>query len=413
MADLYGDTSLTPMRVARSSGYIDWASQPALFKHYPEFLYRYPFGSDSALKQAELSRFISRRSIVGGKPYYQLNTPAAGNLHPIELYVQIRGIKGVLSGIYHVDAQQEALVLIREIERDGLEAALGLQNRFNGMLYLVSCVPFRSEWKYGDRAFRYCYMDAGHQVGAVCAAAALEGQNATILSDFDVDALNRSMGFGTEEFTCAVLAVGEESERPVEPLKSALMQVAPTDYCENRGALPAQIAAQKTFYSSCKPDLRKVDETAIGTRHSARHFEPQPMAGSQFEYFMHRVTNAPAPLRSFVIVLQSDGVEQGVYSEGRLRKAGDFAETSAALLVDQRFVKDAAMIVVMTAENFGPGELMCAGVFAQSLYLETAAEQLGFTGIGAFYDRKLQQFLETQDPVIYVGALGVERIRSR
>ncbi len=409
MADLYGDTSLTPMRVARSSGYIDWASQPALFKHYPEFLYRYPFGSNPALKQAELSRFISRRSVVGGKPYYQLNTPAAGNLHPTELYVQIRGVKGVLSGIYHVDAEQEALVLIREIERDGLEPFLGLQHRFNGMLYLVSCVPFRSEWKYGDRAFRYCYMDAGHQVGAVCAAAALEGHNTTILSDFDVEAFNRSMGFGGEEFTCAVIGVGEESERPVEPLKNALMQVAPTDYCESRRTFAEQIAAQRSFQSSCKPDLRNVDESAIRTRHSARHFDPQPMAEGQFEYFMHRVMDAPGPLESFVIVLHSDRFEQGVYKEGTLLKAGDFADQSAALLVDQRFVKDAAMIVVMTAESFGPSELMCAGAFAQSLYLETAAQQLGFTGIGAFYDRKLQQFLETQDPVIYVGALGVER----
>jgi hypothetical protein len=52
---------------------------------------------------------------------------------------------------------------------------------------------------------------------------------------------------------------------------------------------------------------------------------------------------------------------------------------------------------------------MSAGLFAQQLYLDATSRGVGFTGIGAFYDRKLQRFLETEMPIIYVGALGVER----
>ena len=58
----------------------------------------------------------------------RLNVPSAGNLHPVELYVQIRGIKGIISGIYHIDALEERLVLLREIERDGLETYVGSYN---------------------------------------------------------------------------------------------------------------------------------------------------------------------------------------------------------------------------------------------------------------------------------------------
>ncbi|WP_345975748.1 nitroreductase family protein [Sulfurimonas sp. HSL3-7] len=409
MHEAYDATALTPMRVARLSGYIDWASQPSVFKHYPEFLFRYPFGTNPALRRAELSRMVTFEGVVGSKPYLRLNTPSAGNLHPVELYVQIRGVKGVLSGIYHVDAGANAMVLIREIERDGLEPALGMQKRFEGMLFVVSVVPFRSEWKYGDRALRYCYMDAGHQVGAVCASAAVGGHTATILSGFDADCLNRTMGFGGQEFAAAAVAIGQETERDAEAMKGGLMEVAPTDYCDTKGTIALQIAEEPPFASRSDITMPVVDETSIIKRRSARLFSPEPLETAQFEHFMHCLMQPPKPLESFAVVLQSKSLNKGVYKEGELLKEGDFADRAAALLVDQRFVKDGAVIMVFTAETFGSGELISAGLFAQRLYLEAAAMDAGFTGIGAFYDKKLQTFLGTQQAIVYVGVLGVER----
>jgi hypothetical protein len=102
MQEIYDQTVLTPLKVARSVSFIDWRTQPEQFKSYPDFLFRYPFNEIDALKVIEYARCITDYQIIGGKPYYRLNTPSAGNLHPIELYVQIRGIKGVISGIYHV-----------------------------------------------------------------------------------------------------------------------------------------------------------------------------------------------------------------------------------------------------------------------------------------------------------------------
>ncbi len=409
MHEAYDTTALTPMRVARLSGYIDWASQPSLFKHYPEFLFRYPFGTNPALRMAELSRMVTFEGAVGSKPYLRLNTPSAGNLHPVELYVQVRGVKGVLSGIYHVDAGANAMVLIREIGRDGLEPALGMQKRFIGMLFVVSVVPFRSEWKYGDRALRYCYMDAGHQVGAVCASAAVGGQSPTILSGFDAVCLNRTMGFGEQEFTAAAVAIGQESERDAEAIKGRLMEVAPTDYCDTKGTITLQIGREPPFKSRSGITMPVVDEESIIKRRSARLFSPEPLETAPFEHFMHCLMQAPEPLESFAVVLQSESLKRGVYKEGVLLKEGDFADLAAALLVDQRFVKDGAVIMVLTAETFGSSELMSAGLFAQRLYLEAAARDAGFTGIGAFYDKKLQTFLGTQQAIIYAGVLGVER----
>lgn len=409
MHEAYDATALTPMRVARLSGYIDWASQPSLFKHYPEFLFRYPFGSNPALRRAEFSRMVTFEGIVGSRPYLRLNTPSAGNLHPVELYVQIRGVKGVLSGIYHVDSGANTMVLIREIERDGLEPALGMQKRFDGMLFVVSVVPFRSEWKYGDRALRYCYMDAGHQVGAVCASAAVGGHTATILSGFDADCLNRTMGFGEQEFSVAAVGIGQETERDAEAMKGRLMEVAPTDYCDTKGTISLQIAKESSFVSCNDITMPVIDEESIMKRRSARLFSPEPLETALFEHFMHCLMQAPEPLESFAVVLQSENLKRGIYKEGVLLKEGDFADLAAALLVDQRFVKDGAVIMILTAETFGSSELMSAGLFAQRLYLDAVSRGAGFTGIGAFYDKKLQNFLGTQQAIIYVGVLGVER----
>lgn len=409
MHERYNDTALTPMRVARMTGYIDWSSQPSLFKRYPHFLFRYAYGSNAALKGVALSRFITSRSTVGGKPYYRLNVPSAGNLHPTELYVQIRGVKGVLSGIYHVDALNEALVLLREIENDGIEPALGLAHKFVGMIYLVSCVPFRSEWKYGERAVRYCYMDAGHQVGAVCTSAVAGGHTPTILSGPDRTALDALMGFGDEEFSAAVIALGQESEKKVEAMRSNLMRVAPTDYCDTKGEVPAQLGAAPLFSPAGELRVTEHGETVIAKRRSARHFAPEALATPLFEHFMHSVAKSPEPLACFALVLKSETMPCGLYRGMELCKAGDFSELAAELLVDQRFVKDAAVVIVMTAEGYDSSVLTAAGVFAQQLYLDASANGVGFTGIGAFYDRKLQQFLATDRPIIYVGALGVER----
>lgn len=409
MPELYQKTALTPMRAARLSGYIDWASQPSLFKHYPEFLFRYPFGTNPALRTVELSRFITSRAVIGGKPYFRLNTPSAGNLHPIELYVQIRGVKGVLSGIYHVDAGEEALVLIREIERDGIEPEVGLSERFEGMLFIVSCVPFRSEWKYGERALRYCYLDAGHQIGAVAAAAAAGGQDATILSGFDANCLNAKMGFSPQEFGCAVLAVGERGKRSVEAMKGTLMQVAPTDYCDTKGEIPRQIAEQELFESTQFFGSPAIDEKAISGRRSARHFSGASLPNGPFEHFMHLLEDAPEPLVCHTVVLRSETAAAGVYAGGVLVREGLYDDEISALLVDQRFVKEAAMVTVMTSASFGSDALMAAGAFGHRLHLEAESRGVGFTGIGAFYDHKLQRFLGTEDYILYVCAVGVEK----
>ncbi len=76
------------------------------------------------------------------------------------------------------------------------------------------------------------------------------------------------------------------------------------------------------------------------------------------------------------------------------------------LLVNQNFVSSASIIVVITSEQFNSNELMNAAASAHRTQLEAEMNGVGFSGIGAFYDEKLQKFLQTKEYILYVCAIG-------
>ena len=401
---LYETTSLTKKNVASSGGYIDWHSQPSMFKHYPEFLFRYRFGENEQLCMPELFRTITSTEHIAANPYYKLNTPSAGNLHPIELYLQIRAVKGIISGIYHVDAKDGVFTLLQEIEQDGIETTVGLSYKYNGIIAIVSCVPFRSEWKYGKRAVRYCYLDLGHQIGSIKAAATIHNQETTILSDFSADELNHVMGFKDEEFACAVIAMGTLTQKEVKPLAKKLLHVMPTDYSDSSGELAEFFSQQSVF----KSDMYAIatTKTSIYNRRSARKFEDTKMQNCDYEHLVHILGISSYPPSCYVVYFNDDFKEAGVYLNDASVKKGVFTDLFIEMIVDQRFIKNAQMLVVLSAKDFDTDNLMLAGMLTHKLYLEAEDRDVKCTGIGAFYDQKLQEFLGTQNSILYVCAFG-------
>lgn len=406
MTDIYEDTSLTPMRVAQMSGYIDWASQPSLFKCYPDFLFSYKYGENELLKTVELSRMITSTKEIGAKPYHQLSIPSAGNLHPVELYVQVRGVKGVLSGIYHLNPELKKIVLIKEVEEDGIESYVGLEHKLKGFIYLISCVPFRSEWKYGLRALRYIYLDIGHQIAGIESSNGLFGQKMTILSDYDVTLLNEQMGFRSEESVCCVMSTGELSEHEVKKFKNNLMYVAPTDYDESTKKISSIIAKNTVFKAQLSHKKATLNEATILNRRSARTFKEESISKELSEYFMEYLSRKEYPLECYNIVLKEGNIKAGVYHNNRLIKEGDFRQKMVMLLVDQNFVKNADVITLICSKDFSANKLMLAGAFVQDLYMQTETKGVSCSGIGAFYDKKIQMFLQTDAYILYVSAIG-------
>jgi len=410
MNSLYEETILTPKGVARATGFLDWSSQPSIFKRYPDFLFRYAYGSAEELHLIELARMVSSTTQIASKPYLKLTPPSAGNLHPVELYVQIRGVKGILSGIYHVDASRAEIVLIQEIQKDGLEPYVGIKGSLYGVLFVVSVVPFRAQWKYGHRALRYCYLDAGHQMGAIAASMKLYDKKITILSGFDKAALHETMGFKDEEYIASVAYSGEIRESSVALLKQNLIHVAPTDYSELKSSLIKTVEKNELLQMQELELKTEVSEQSIMQRRSARQFESDiPMDSQHIEEFLHFMDSPKYPLASYVIALGEAEGRAGVYHKGVCIQKGVFAKEIVTLTVEQKFLENASFIYVITSKYFSANTLMQAAIEMHDLYLHAQIKGFGCSGIGAFYDKMVQNFLGTQEYILYIGALGVKR----
>jgi len=407
MRELYESTSLSEIKVAQKTGFLDWNMQPSIFKYYPSSLFSYSLSTTPQLRLLYLTRCVTSEFMVAGKPYKRLSTPSAGNLHPLEIYVQIRGVKGILSGIYHLDSNDDKLVLIRDIEGDGLELTLGLSGRFKGMIIMCSLVPFRSIWKYDDRAIRYCYLDLGHQIASLQAAAVSEKQKLTFLSDIDRLGLSKKMGMDEQEQIVSVALCGEEGLKPAKQLCSDIMRVQPTDYYEHHQIHESILSNAEDIRV---PDLLLHDilslDSHILSRRSAREFILKSMTQEDLERIMHIVLQLPQTISCHMVLMRSEETKPGLYQGTCIKREGVFVNEIVALLLHQQFIYNASAVLVFSSSDFNAIMLTQAGVFAHSISIQTQCMGLGSSGVGAFYDKKLQEFIGTQEAILYTMAIG-------
>lgn len=92
--------------------------------------------------------------------------PSGGGLYPLELYVLIRSVQGIEAGVYHYVSLHHGLELVRSgaLPRQFLTYLFMGQHwsADAGAIVVVTAVPGRSLWKYGDRGYRYILLEAGH-----------------------------------------------------------------------------------------------------------------------------------------------------------------------------------------------------------------------------------------------------------
>ena len=100
-----------------------------------------------------------------GQRFPHRPAPSAGGLYPLELYLALQHVEGVADGVYHYDAAAHALELRRPGAAQPRLAELTLGQEMLGVanaVVLVAAVFERTMWKYGQRGYRYVWLDAGH-----------------------------------------------------------------------------------------------------------------------------------------------------------------------------------------------------------------------------------------------------------
>ena len=264
-------------RFARSLGYLDWQSQPQLFRSFAgaRVVPLFPSPDGEPLAAAVPSRsydalfdVTANNSAATGVASLPVTTPAigyflrhalglsawkalrdsrwplrvnpsSGNLHPTEAFV----IDG--ASVWHYAPDRHALE-----ERCRFAAPAWTE----AFLVVLTSIHWREAWKYGERAFRYCQHDAGHAIAALRLSAALCGWRATVLADWTHADLSGAVGLDREadyldaepeEPACAML-VGAASAGDA-PVVGPLVEAIRRGHWTGRASQLSEAHVQWTF----------------------------------------------------------------------------------------------------------------------------------------------------------------------
>ena len=204
-----------PDRYARSLGYLDWDNQPVpyrLFEGAPQIKlplidqdrgrpYSALYASfedtldsisiESVACMLELSMGLSAWKKYNTSEWALRMNPSSGNLHPTECYLVLPDISRQQACITHYAPYLHVLEQRALLNRNQAE---WLKN-CGGFGIILTSIPWREAWKYGERAFRYCHHDLGHALGALRFACNLNGWKMIIIPQISEQTLDRFLGF--------------------------------------------------------------------------------------------------------------------------------------------------------------------------------------------------------------------------
>jgi SagB-type dehydrogenase family enzyme len=410
------------------------------------------------------SNGVSRtsRSAFGETTYFR-TAMSAGNLHPIEIYVVCGDLGGVPAGVHHFAPLEFGLTELRRGDYRGAlaEAAADPRVAEAPVTLVVSGIPWRTGWKYGERGFRHLYWDAG----TMLANLVVVEQSASVGVGFVDDHVARLVGVdGVSEYPLALVVLngsdaGEnngaiQDRSPVEPLDLAVEAIsrAPIEFplvtaAQRDGDLPDAAAVERwrTAASSLgtpaavavEPPPSASDdpiEAVILRRGSTRLMRRETVRRALLTWGLGaagRVVlgdfarEGETLLQHFVSVHGVEGIAPGAYRwrGGRLEQGREsqYRDVAAHLCYDQPLGGDSAYTVFHAADlDEVLGALGSRGYRAVQLEAGIAAGRLAlaaFTlGYGAtgltFYDDAVSQHFGTRAACMLVTSVGVPDYRN-
>jgi SagB-type dehydrogenase family enzyme len=409
------------LSVQLNPNYVDASTQPSSFKVYPKFYRRVKLNLNNPVHNfIWLTSAVTFEKTYKDVSYKLRINPSAGALYPTEVYVQIRGIEGIVDGIYHVEVENNCLTLIYELIDDGLESYIIPGKSISGFIFLMSCVYYRSSWKYQERSMRYCFLDSGHHLGAIAASAYLHDKDIQFVFDFDKLALNTDLGFENKEFITAGVISGEVQQKQVRRLRLKIPFVCGTDYFEANQLIEDSYqvtAVKQSHQQQLKHPQFNFDQDKfsqiVWKRRSIRRFRKELISQEKYLYILQQLEQ-PIPTENFEeieiysVVHRVEGMSSGLYKGTHLVKAGDFSEKTGYLCVNQAIARDCAVNLFFVSD-YGSYQtaMQLAGFLGQIVYLSSNYLGIECSGIGAYYDDETQIFLETTKDVLYAMAIGI------
>ncbi len=206
-------------KYARSLGFMDWANQPNPYRAYKGALhvelpitlqnptppYHLIFGDEipsapllcqSVSQLMQFSMGISAMKSDGVNEWALRCNASSGNLHPSEAYLILPPIQNIHTHttISHYAPKNHSLEILNELDSSIWETLP------KGSFFVaLSSIVYREVWKYGERAFRYVNLDAGHALRSVQISAKTLGWKCRYMSEVCDETLAKLLGFDQKE----------------------------------------------------------------------------------------------------------------------------------------------------------------------------------------------------------------------
>ncbi len=151
---------------------------------------------------------IKGNNYVGLRP-----VPSAGGRHPFETYLIILNVDSLKKGIYRYLPLEHKLLFIKDeenLDEKIIEAAN--RQKFAGdaaVTFIWTCIPYRTEWRYGNRTYKIALLDAGHIGQALYLACETIGLGTCAIASYNQDMIDDLILVdGEDEFTVYMSPVG-------------------------------------------------------------------------------------------------------------------------------------------------------------------------------------------------------------
>jgi SagB-type dehydrogenase family enzyme len=430
----------------RTTGAVDW-----------------PWNAATLARLLFFSNGVSRTSgsAFGDTSYFR-TAMSAGNLHPVEIYVVCGSLEGVPAGVYHFAPLEFGLVELRRGDYRVALARAALDPRIAETLVtlVLTGIPWRTAWKYGERGFRHLFWDAGAILANLLALAP-----ASVDVGFVDELVAQLIGIdGDDEFPLALAVlpgphpIGNEDghagvvdvprlDPVVEPISRAPLTFPLITAAQRDGNLadaraverwrstatllgtPTAVAVEPPAHASDDPI-----EAVILRRGSTRLMRREAVPRDLLTWGLGAATRAvPSDFTSesatllehFVSVHEVEGVAPGAYrlrgralEQGRVGQQRDLA---AHLCLDQPLGGDSAYTVfhsaaldevlnALGARGYRAAQLE-AGIASGRLALVAFALGYGATGL-TFYDDEVSRAFGTTAACMLVTSVGVPEYRN-
>ena len=422
------NTKHTYLSIRTNPNRVNWNNPPNKFKFYSPEYKRVQLTSEfENYNFLYLIAGISAKKTYPDMEYYLRINPSAGALYPNEIYFQVRNVDGFEDGIYHFEVGSSSVVLLKELKKDeGIEQLLEVSYLVDGFIFFISSIYFRSSWKYKNRAFRYCLLDAGHLIGTIEASSYLFDKDFELIYDFSKEKLNEFFSFDEKEFFTSIVIAGKKQQNEKVSFSLSLPTLDGASYIEENISFFEKNKLVETAYQDSLNivDKKTQEKSAIFNfqkqrfkdtifkRRSIREFTKQSISKIKFESILNVVNQAiksdcDEQVDIFYTINRVEGLVLGLYKNENLIKSGDFSEKAGYLCLEQDLGKSSAVTFFLTTKSKNYQEAyQKAGIIGHRLYLASNYLGIGCSGIGAYYDDEVCEFIEESSMVLYALAIG-------